>query len=229
VERHVVGVAQEVEKAVAPVQRDAGQSRDDLIEERKAAILDAAEQLIAVHGFDALRLRDVSKEAGVSIGLIQHYFTTRDELLRETMRTASMRRAAQWTQLASGHEHANEKLTALLEGAINDRHRCVVWLETCAAATRHPDLLPDVQRTQDAWRGTLRDAIDEGVANGEFTPMIPVADIVVLLVSLIDGLMLATATEPVDDDTQDYRVQLLHEGARRLLTIGEVASLAATS
>jgi AcrR family transcriptional regulator len=185
--------------------------------------LDAAEQLIAVHGYDALRLRDVSKAAGVSIGLIQHYFTTRDELLRETMRTASLRRAEQWAQLASGHERAPEKLTALLEGAINDRHRCVVWLETCAAATRHPDLLPDVQRTQDAWRGALRDAIEEGVAKRDFAPVIPVADIVVLLVSLIDGLMLASATDSAEEDTQDYRVQLLRETAQRLLRIGEVS------
>lgn len=210
-------VAVEVEKPVTLVQRDTSRTRDDLVGERKATILAAAEELIAVHGFDVLRLRDVSKAAGVSIGLIQHYFTTRDELLGETMRAASMRRAAEWTELANRHEQAHDKLTALLEGSINDRHRCLVWLETCAAATRHSDLLPDLQRTQIAWRRALRDVIDQGVVNGEFSAAVPVADIVALLVSLIDGLMLAAATEPGDDGTQDYRVQLLHEAAHRLL------------
>jgi AcrR family transcriptional regulator len=202
---------------VTLVERDDGRSRDDLIEERRSAVVAAAEELIAVHGFDALRLRDVAKAAGVSIGLIQHYFTTRDELLRETMRAASMRRAAQWNQLAKGHEHANERLAALLEGSLNDRHRCVVWLETCAAATRHPDLLPDVVRTQDAWRNGMHEVIADGVASGEFTPAIPAEDIVVLLVSLIDGLMLGAATEPGDDGAQAYRIQLLREAANRLL------------
>lgn len=204
------------------VERDVARSRGDLVEERKSVILATAEELIAVYGFDALRLRDVSKAAGVSIGLIQHYFTTRDELLRETMRIASMRRATQWTQLARGHEHAHEKLIVLLEGSVNDRHRCVVWLETCAAATRHPDLLPDLQRTQDAWRAAIGDVIDNGVASGDFAPTIPVADIVALLVSLIDGLMLGAATEPGNDGTQEYRVQLLREAAQRLLRTGEV-------
>src|SRR4051794_37582157 len=96
----------ELEKAVTLAQGEAGRSRDDLIEERRAAIISAAEKLLAVHGFDALRLRDVSKEAGVSIGLIQHYFTTRDELLYETMRVASERRAEQWSRLGSGQESA---------------------------------------------------------------------------------------------------------------------------
>ena len=71
-----------------------------------------------MYGFDALRLRDVSQAAGVSIGLIQHYFTTRDESSPdETMRVASERRAEQWTELASGHTKAQDKVTALLEGA----------------------------------------------------------------------------------------------------------------
>jgi hypothetical protein len=119
--------------------------------------------------------------------------------------------------LAHGHEHANERLAALLEGSLHDRHRCVVWLETCAAATRHPDLLPDVVRTQDAWRNGMHEVIADGVATGEFAPTIPAADIVVLLVSLIDGLMLGAATEPGDDGTHTYRIQLLREAANRLL------------
>ena len=198
------------------VHQDTGRLREDLIEERKAGILEAAEQLIAVHGFDALRLRDVAKAAGVSIGLIQHYFTARDDLLRETMRMASVRRASQWTDLANGHKLAPEKLAALLEGSISDHHRCVVWLETCAAATRHADLLPDVQRTQDAWREVMRDVIAQGVVDKDFVPTIAVGDIVALLIGLIDGLMLAAAMEPGDENMQDY-VQLLRAAAQRLL------------
>lgn len=199
------------------VQRDAGRSRDELVEERRAAILAAAEELIAVYGFDALRLRDVSQKAGVSIGLIQHYFITRDDLLQDTMRAASVRRAEQWSQLASDQVGPSERLAVLLEGSLNDRHRCVVWLETCAAATRHPVLRPDVERTQEAWRAALRAAIEDGVATKDFAPTIPAEDIVVLLVSLIDGLMLATATESDDSSSHDYRIQLLREASQRLL------------
>jgi len=211
--------------SVSSPELDASRSRDNLGEERKAAILDEAEQLLAVHGFDALRLRDVAKAAGVSIGLIQHYFTTRDELLRETMRTASQRRAQQWAQLTHGHDRARDKLLALLEGAVSDRHRCVIWLETCAAASRHSELMPDVQRTQDAWREAMRDVVEGGVAEGDFRPSVPVEDIVRLLVSLIDGLMLDTATGPSDAAAREHRVQLLREAAERLCRMAKLPPL----
>lgn len=206
-----------MESKVTLAPTETGRSRDDLVEERRAAILNAAEALLAVHGFDALRLRDVSQAAGVSIGLIQHYFTTRDELLYETMRVASERRAEQWTQLASGRRTARDKVTALLEGSISDRHRCVIWLETCAAATRHTDLLPDVHRTQESWRSALSDAIELGIATDEFTEMIPVNEAVDVLVSLIDGLMVAAAVDTANEASQEYRVQILRDAAQRLL------------
>ena len=206
------------EKAAVTTPHDRSTSaRDDLMRERKAAILDAAEGLRAEYGFDALRLRDVSHEAGVSIGLIQHYFTTRDELLYETMREASERRAEQWSKLAVDEASAPDKVKALLEGAISDRHRCVVWLETCAAATRHPDLLPHVQNTLAAWRSALRTAIEQGVESGEFEQVIPADEVADVLVSLIDGLMVAAAVDEADTTSHAYRLKLLREAAERLL------------
>ena len=193
----------------------------DAGEARRAAVLDAAEQLLAVHGFDALRLRDVAGRAGVSIGLIQHYFVTRDELLRATIRNASERRARAWSGLADRRSTGREKLAALLAGALDDRHRCLTWLETCAAASRHPELMADVRRTQDAWRSVLRSAIEAGIAEGEFAPELPVEDVVGLLIGLIDGFMLAGATEPGDDRSSERaaagRAALFGEAADRLL------------
>ena len=57
-----------------------------VLEPRKIQIMEATERLIAEYGFDGLRLRDVSKTAGVSIGMIQHYFETRDGLVLEGTR-----------------------------------------------------------------------------------------------------------------------------------------------
>ncbi|MFT4167087.1 MAG: TetR family transcriptional regulator C-terminal domain-containing protein [Microlunatus sp.] len=189
----------------------------DRLAERRATIMAATEQLLAVHGFDAMRLRDVAQQAGVSIGLIQHYFGTRDDLLFETMRTAGRRRAEQWVGLATSATSAGDKLAALLDGAISDPHRCVIWLETCAASSRHPELRRDVQLTQDTWRETIGAIVDEGLAAGEFVPVVPVEDLVVLLVSLIDGLMLATVTQSADEGGQTERTRLLRQTAGRLL------------
>ncbi|TCK25315.1 TetR/AcrR family transcriptional regulator [Pseudonocardia endophytica] len=49
--------------------------------QRRREIADALWRVVADQGVDAVSLRRVAGEAGVSMGLVQHYFHTRDEML----------------------------------------------------------------------------------------------------------------------------------------------------
>jgi AcrR family transcriptional regulator len=51
-------------------------------EERRRALAEAVFAIIAARGLAAVSLRDVAAEAGVSMGAVQHYFTSKDEMLR---------------------------------------------------------------------------------------------------------------------------------------------------
>jgi TetR/AcrR family transcriptional regulator, transcriptional repressor of bet genes len=50
-------------------------------EERRRTIAEAVVRLVSTQGVEAASLRAVAAEAGVSMGAVQHYFTTRDEML----------------------------------------------------------------------------------------------------------------------------------------------------
>ncbi|MGO1321194.1 MAG: TetR/AcrR family transcriptional regulator [Galactobacter sp.] len=201
----------------------APQTNDDIAERRIPEILNAAEALVATHGYDGLRLRDVSREAGVSIGMIQHYFATRDELVRETMRAASERRVNSWSKVGNDKNGPVEQFVALLDDAIADRHRCCVWLETCAASVRHPELRDDVRRTQDAWREALRRVIEIGAESGVFAPRGKPQDTIGVLVALIDGLILQEASEDRDEAEHVSRIDVLREYGLLLVGYGEHA------
>ncbi|MFB9906778.1 TetR/AcrR family transcriptional regulator [Allokutzneria oryzae] len=54
-------------------------------EERRAAIAHALWSLAGDRGLDRVSLRDVAREAGMSLGQLQHYFGTREEMLFFTM------------------------------------------------------------------------------------------------------------------------------------------------
>ncbi len=54
-------------------------------DERRRRIADAVFTLTAARGFGAVTLRDVAREAGLSMGAVQHWFTTRDDMLRFAM------------------------------------------------------------------------------------------------------------------------------------------------
>lgn len=56
------------------------------VENKKQAILDATLRLIYKNGFHGTSMSMVSKEAGVSAGIIYHYFKNKDELIQELYR-----------------------------------------------------------------------------------------------------------------------------------------------
>jgi AcrR family transcriptional regulator len=64
-------------------------------EEAKAVILDAAQRLLAEHGPDAIGLKDVAREAGVSHALVSHYFGTYDGLVEATLQRHMLATRAQ--------------------------------------------------------------------------------------------------------------------------------------
>ena len=172
------------------------QARDDaLVAASRRRILNAAERLIAVRGIEKVRLRDIAREAGVSIGKIQHYFETRDAVIEEMLSAASLRRVAEWANFASDIDDPTTKMLSLLEHAITDRERCTVWLATTSVASRNEQFLPDVARIYDAWREKLTDVIESGTKEGIFDPAAPIDEVVDGIICVIDGLMTAVAVD----------------------------------
>ena len=55
-------------------------------ERTKTAILRAARRLFAKRGISAVSIRDIAKAAGVSHGLVQQYFGTREHMIAEIIR-----------------------------------------------------------------------------------------------------------------------------------------------
>jgi TetR/AcrR family transcriptional regulator, transcriptional repressor of bet genes len=53
--------------------------------QRRLEIADAVWRVVAEQGFEGASLRHVAAEAGVSMGLVQHYFATKREMLRFAM------------------------------------------------------------------------------------------------------------------------------------------------
>lgn len=186
------------------------------LEPRKLQIMIVTERLIPEQGFDGLRLRDVAKSAKVSIGLIQHYFDTRESLILETLSHASRRRAQEWASLGAGIEEPVERTRTLLRGSIADRRRCQAWLETCSSSTRHAELLPMIARIYEGWENSLRDAVQRGIDSGDFRPVVPLEQVLGIIMTMIDGLMVAVALQVHELDTA-YNARLIQGVAGRLL------------
>jgi AcrR family transcriptional regulator len=195
---------------------------------KRDRILRAAERLLAMYGVDGIRLRDIAAEAGVSIGLIQHHFGSRDDVVREMLLAANAERIDQWTKQLDGVDDNRERLRLLLSGALSSRERCIVWTESCAAASRHDFLQPLVSDTNNAWRSWVVETIERGVADGTFKLRATPAVTAKMLVALVDGLMLAVAADDDGITLEQASVLLLHAAAPHVGIVYETAEAPAT-
>jgi AcrR family transcriptional regulator len=57
-------------------------------EEKPRRILDAAVRVFAAQGYEATRVGDIAKEAGVAYGLVYHYYGSKDAVLEAVFREA---------------------------------------------------------------------------------------------------------------------------------------------
>lgn len=190
--------------------------------EQRERILSAAEQLLVVHGVERTRLRDVAEAAGVSIGTVQHYFDTRDRLVRELFEWSSARRLEGWlSAVANGRGGAWEQMTNLLGHALAEPilRRSRIWIEFCAMA-RNPELRENLVGFYDAWRRPFREAIERGIADGVFRPTRPVDEIVDTLIMLVDGAEVAIALGAPGSSPDRLR-WLLFDAARSALCVDD--------
>lgn len=59
------------------------------VDERRAQLLDLGAQLFSAHSYDGLSVDDIAQAAGISKGLLYHYFPSKRDFYVETIRAAA--------------------------------------------------------------------------------------------------------------------------------------------
>lgn len=166
------------------------------VEEQRRAALQATIARIARHGYDGVRVRDVAADAQLSVGLLQHYFETREALLAQALEHHCATLISAWPVPASAPADPWRRLVDVV-GRIGLNPavelRAAIWTELAAAAVRHEELREPFDRAYGAWRELVTGIIEDGVDAGTFAPTMLVRDTVELLLAAIDGALVAIA------------------------------------
>jgi AcrR family transcriptional regulator len=136
--------------------------------DKRQRILDAAVRVFAEHGYHGSRVGDIAEDAGVAHGLLYHYFSSKEEVLRTIF-------AENWGQLIARFravEEADESAAQKLEGIAKILLR--TWRNDPALVTvmvrdvaRSEHLQGQVLEVREAF-AILQRVIEEGQATGEF-------------------------------------------------------------
>lgn len=138
---------------------------------RREQICRAATQLIARHGFAGTTMRMVAEEAGVSTGMINHYFENREDLLLHALLYVSERSLRRYGAAVAEQPPGVSRLEALLDSVLAEdeeaRQTWWVWIAAYGEAVRLPSLRHAIAERLDAWFELVDYALEGIVADPE--------------------------------------------------------------
>ncbi|UMP05022.1 TetR/AcrR family transcriptional regulator [Amycolatopsis sp. EV170708-02-1] len=157
-------------------------------EDRRRQIAAAVRRIAADRGLEGVSLNEVAAEAGISKGFVQHYFASRDDMLRfaaTTLRGGVEERIAAPSE---GELRARDLLVALLPLDDAGRDDALVANAFLVRALKDQEIAGHFR----TGHGLLRDAVAallaEAQADGDLAQSVDPAAEATLLLALVSGL-----------------------------------------
>jgi AcrR family transcriptional regulator len=136
----------------------------------EARIRQSALRLFAGHGYEATGIRDVARDAGLSLSTIYHYVGSKEDLLLAIATKAMQDLRAAAEEALADATTPTERLAGLVEAHVSthgrDRLEALVS-DTELRALSEPERKGAV-KLRDRYEALWQQVLDEGVASGEF-------------------------------------------------------------
>jgi len=196
-------------------------------DERRRALINATLRCLAERGAERTSIRSICREAGVSIGLVNHHYRGKEALIADAYEQVSNDLLATLTEAVEVVEGgARARLTAFFQASFSsvvlDSDLLRVWLSFWSM-TDKSDLIADVHdRTYGAYLDTLEDLV-EGLAHDEPADGLDARLAAIGLSGVLDGLWLEWCLNP-STFTPDEGVRLCEAFLDGLLANGMSAA-----
>lgn len=165
-------------------------------ETRRTMIAEAVLTLVARGGLDAATVREVATEAGVSAGMVQHHFRTRDEMLQfacEFMLEQTRDRIGALIAALPEPKEPRAILGAMFREMLpldeQKRNGVRVWMAYLARAVVEPELEAFMRDMHEGTHAAIVDLLRLAQATGEVRSDIDVEATAKELFAMADGLV----------------------------------------
>ncbi|MDH5345883.1 MAG: TetR family transcriptional regulator C-terminal domain-containing protein [Gammaproteobacteria bacterium] len=167
---------------------------------RRQQLIDATVKCISKKGIGGTTLADVAREAGLSQGIVNLHFESKDNLLAETLRFLAEEYDEHFMRtLGKAPDHPAARLQAIMEmdlmPAVCDRHKLAVWFafwgEVQAVPTYQKICAARDEKYDEIMIGLTDAVIEEGGYEG-----VDAQVVVDALSSMTDGMWLSFLINP---------------------------------
>ena len=187
-------------------------------ERRRRQLIDATMKCIARKGMSSTSIGDVAKEAGLSQGIVNLHFESKDNLLTETLRHLADDYKTRFNKaLESSGPDAADKLLAVMEldlrPSVIDRQKIAVWFAFWGEVKSRPTyrrICDEQDRYYDEVVATL---CAEIIADGNYKD-VNAASVATALTSMTNGMWLSYLLSPRSFD-RDQAMRAITDLLRR--------------
>ena len=184
--------------------------------QRRAQIAAGLWRIVDQDGIDAATVRRVAEEAGVSVGQVQHYFSTKDEMLRFSLRQVGDELAARMAERIAGlppPPHPREVIRVVLTERLplDPRHR--VYVQAMVAWLGRATIDPVLAAYMSQGHLHLRDYLSNRIREGQATSQVP---------TRIDPMSTADALLAAADGLTSHILQGIHQPTVAVTAIDEL-------
>lgn len=161
---------------------------------RRIELIDATIASIATHGLGDTTLSTIAAEAGVSPGLVNHYFEGKDELLEATLRHLATQLAMRVRSLMPQNPTPLDRIHSIVEGCLKDENfsegSVQAWLHFWRQVPNNVRFARLQHAINCRFRSNLLFALKQLMSDER------AEEASIAIYALIDGFWLRSATEP---------------------------------
>ena len=197
---HAARIRPEVTEIAMAIATKEKPSRTASRERRRRQLIDATMKCIGRKGIGGTTLGDVAREAGLSAGIVNLHFKSKDNLLCETLRTLAGEYRAQFErEVGRENRTAAEKLLALMQldirPSVCQPSKLAVWFAFWGEVKSRPTYQRICDELDRHYDEVVQDLCTEIIAEGKYEHA-DAASIALALNSLTNGLWLSCLINP---------------------------------
>ena len=185
-------------------------SRTATREKRRQQLIDATMKCIARKGMGSITLGDVAGAAGLSQGIVNLHFESKENLLNETLRYLADEYKTQFNRtLEKSVPGAASKLRALmaldLSPSVLDRRKLAVWFAFWGEVKSRPRYQAICEKSDEYYDEIVRSLCSQLIAEGDYKNITALA-ISTALASMTNGMWLSCLISPKLFDRQNAMI-----------------------
>jgi TetR/AcrR family transcriptional repressor of bet genes len=187
-------------------------------ERRRGELIAATMKCIARNGMGSTSIGDVAKEAGLSQGIVNLHFESKDNLLKETLRNLADDYKTRFNKaLESSGPDAAGKLLALMQldlrPAVIDRQKIAVWFAFWGEVKSRPTYRRICNERDRYYDEIVEKLCAEIIADGNYKD-VSAASVAIALTSMTNGMWLSYLISPRSFD-RDQAMRAITDLLRR--------------